>query len=208
LEENNPVVFNTEPPSQNKLPKDTINVRNELTIRQPIFEGVNQIPVNAKSRKKPANIAQLSQKKETKKNISIANNKPTNPAYLKKITVKPIAIVSSTRVKINPTIHNIEKLSQILHGEKWFKQQPNTNLTIQVMGSAQYLRLLHSMRQLKTDDSVAIVQLKLAPKPWYSLIIGSFETKTEADKAIHELPAKLKKNKPWIRNFLSLKKQQ
>lgn len=82
----------------------------------------------------------------------------------------------------------------------------DSKFTMQLLGVHDREKLGAVVEEFEARDLVDIVETTYQGKPWFVLIYGQFETKTEAQKALGELPARFKNESPWIRSFRDVRK--
>ncbi|MFK5915600.1 MAG: SPOR domain-containing protein [Woeseiaceae bacterium] len=101
------------------------------------------------------------------------------------------------------TLKTKAKNTQNLFGQVWIKNQNKNNFTLQLLGSYDKQTLLAYRKKFSLNDA-AIFESTRNNKNWYTLIYGTYATKLAAQSAAKQLPAGMKKNKPWIRSFASI----
>jgi DamX protein len=85
----------------------------------------------------------------------------------------------------------------------WLGSQPNDYFTMQVLGSYSE-STARSFIERSGLPSLIYVQSVYKGQPWYVVLYGNFETKSQATKAKADLPNVIAKEKPWIRSFSGL----
>jgi len=84
---------------------------------------------------------------------------------------------------------------------------PGDNYTIQLIGSY-HMNIVHDFVQRNHLNSSAILYtLNIHKKQWNALIYGSYHSLSAARKALHNMPAKMKDQAPWIRRIRYIQKQ-
>lgn len=94
-----------------------------------------------------------------------------------------------------PTIDN-----NILN-ESWVRTQSPLHYTVQLFSSNTLPGAKNFISQHKLDKNTALIHSVSKGKHWYSVLHGSFVSETAANKAITQLPAGVRKTKPWVRRF-------
>ena len=91
---------------------------------------------------------------------------------------------------------------------QWIQAQPAKNLTLQLLGSHSTVLIDKYIAEHKLQDHARIYKTTHDNKDWYVLLYGSFTDAQHAQKFIQQLPARARHNKPWVRNFASVRAQQ
>ena len=98
-----------------------------------------------------------------------------------------------------------ESAPKFLHREQWISQQRDKNWTIQIVAYRDEDQQLNFADQHELLKDGAYFMEANGDKAWYKLIVGSFSSKQEADAARNKLPASVKDEGPWLRQFKSVK---
>jgi len=100
-----------------------------------------------------------------------------------------------------------ESIADFLHREQWISQQADKNWTIQIVAYRDEIQLLEFADQhgLSEQEQGAYFMETAAGKTWYKLVLGSFVSKQEADQARNGLPASVRGEGPWLRQFKDVK---
>lgn len=85
----------------------------------------------------------------------------------------------------------------------WLGAQAADHYTMQVLGSYSE-STARSFIERSGLPSLIYVQSLYKGQPWYVVLYGNFETKSQATKAKADLPSVIAKEKPWIRSFSGL----
>ncbi len=91
-----------------------------------------------------------------------------------------------------------------LSGNAWLRSQNAQAYTIQLFGSYNEQALLQLLKKKNVGDSVAYLRLVVNDYEWHILIQGIYPSSMEAEHALANLPAHLKKAHPWVRSIGSL----
>lgn len=89
----------------------------------------------------------------------------------------------------------------------WIRQQEDNHYTIQLFSSYEQQAIDRFVKKYALQGDIARFSSKRNGKTWFSLIYGSFTTKQAANDVIVGLHPDLRKTKPWIRDFASIKQQ-
>jgi len=100
-----------------------------------------------------------------------------------------------------------QPITSFLHREQWISQQPDKNWTIQIVEYRDEVQLLEFADQngLAEQEQGAYFMETAASKTWYKLVLGSYVSKQEADQARNGLPASVRGEGPWLRQFRDVK---
>jgi septal ring-binding cell division protein DamX/type II secretory pathway predicted ATPase ExeA len=86
----------------------------------------------------------------------------------------------------------------------WVWSQNPSEYTIQLAGAADEAAIEAVMIGLSLPGEMAVVESLRNGQLWYTLIYGRFASKDAAQATVGRLPAALKKEAPWIRQFSAL----
>ncbi len=89
-------------------------------------------------------------------------------------------------------------------GEAWILKQDPTFFTLQLFGTRTHSSAASFIKEHKLDKNVAIFRSQNKGDNWYSVVHGSYATSDAAQQASKQLPAKLQKVKPWVRQFATV----
>ena len=95
----------------------------------------------------------------------------------------------------------------VVHDSQWLLKQDPKAYTVQLVVSptqADMARFIDRNVEQLALDSLAFSVTEQGQRERYSLFFGVFATMTEARAAIAALPAELRANRPWVRNFQSV----
>ncbi|MCP5162784.1 MAG: AAA family ATPase [Hahellaceae bacterium] len=86
----------------------------------------------------------------------------------------------------------------------WMKSRNNKHYTMQVLGSYNETT---AQRFIADNPKVRLFycEARLKGKPWFVVFYGDFANKAEATGHVEDMPAFLRKQKPWIRSFETIK---
>jgi len=96
-----------------------------------------------------------------------------------------------------------------IYRESWLLDQNSSYYTLQVLGVRKEELLLDFINryQLLQKKNMAYYKTAYKGKQWYPLLYGVYPTKSEAAEAVKELPDKVQKSIPWIRNLSAVQKE-
>jgi septal ring-binding cell division protein DamX/type II secretory pathway predicted ATPase ExeA len=84
--------------------------------------------------------------------------------------------------------------------QSWLRSQSADYYTMQVLGSHNE-STARAFIDRSGQPSLIYVQSEYKGRPWYVVLHGQFESKSQADAAKQSLPSVLAQEKPWIRSF-------
>jgi septal ring-binding cell division protein DamX/type II secretory pathway predicted ATPase ExeA len=88
------------------------------------------------------------------------------------------------------------------YGHDWIKQQNKNNYTLQLLGTFNKTTPAEYLKKFSLKDDAAVFSRNLKGKNWYTLIYGSFPSKSAAEAAAKNLPKGVAE--PWARSFASI----
>ena len=91
---------------------------------------------------------------------------------------------------------------------QWLAESEGNRVTIQLLGSFNAKLLENDLRmigKLIDPDRVFVYRTVAGSKPAYTVVFGSYRTRSEATLAIEDLPAALKTNGPYYRTVRSIR---
>ncbi len=91
-----------------------------------------------------------------------------------------------------------------LLSEVWLQQQNPRHFTIQIAASNDRQALRAYAESLDLPIEVAWFRTLRNGQDWYSLVVGQYPSSASAQAAIANLPVRIRRNQPWIRNFGSI----
>ncbi len=86
------------------------------------------------------------------------------------------------------------------------KNLPSGNVTIQLSGASRYDSLATYAKQNELTH-YWIYETQRNGNPWYVLIMGNYPNSSSANKAIADLPEKIRNNKPWVKSIRQVHKE-
>lgn len=114
---------------------------------------------------------------------------------VKKVKAKTIRAVAKKRSTIKPHLRVANK--QLLKINKKF-------YTLQLLGTHSEQAAREFIKAKKIAAHGSYFKVELNGKPWFVLVYGRYETRTQALRAIKALPSSLKGLKPWPRSFVNI----
>jgi len=90
---------------------------------------------------------------------------------------------------------------EAINTENWVMEQPAESYTLQIGSSVDEQGIVDFIRENRLTDQAAYIQVVVNGVTRYSALYGSYASFSAAERAIAELPEKLRKAKPWVRNF-------
>lgn len=86
----------------------------------------------------------------------------------------------------------------------WIRERNPQHYTLQVVAGEHLNTLQKFIRRHRLDEQIAFYRSTRKGQPWYALIYGEYPSKQAAIDARSRLPKKLRRLKPWIRDFASI----
>lgn len=125
------------------------------------------------------------------------------------LQVKPTSQVKTDTKVTKPAI-NVEPAKTVtakkqnngLFDQHWIRQQNKNYFTLQLLGTRQQNTLPTYLKKYSLKNDAASFRTKRNGKDWFTLIYGSYPTKTAAQAAVKQLPKGT--SKPWVRSFASI----
>jgi DamX protein len=135
-----------------------------------------------------------------------AAEQPTMPA---KATPPPVVQARVKPPPIKPVTSHKGAVKNTIYRESWLLDQNTSFFTLQVLGVRNEESLLEFVKvhKLLQSQNVAYYQTVYKGKRWYPLLYGVYPTKSAAAEAIKELPEKVQKSIPWIRQLSAIQKE-
>lgn len=96
----------------------------------------------------------------------------------------------------------VQKQKSGLYEQNWIRQQNKNYFTIQLLGTHQENSLPAYLKKFALKNDAAYFKTKRNDKDWFTLVYGSYPTKSAAQTAAKKLPKGTAK--PWIRSFASI----
>ena len=90
--------------------------------------------------------------------------------------------------------------------EDWVWQQKPETYTLQLASVLSEAEALKFINTNKLETSAAYMKVVISGTTRYNVILGTYKTYAQAQRAIKGLPASLQQDKPWVRNFGILQK--
>lgn len=139
--------------------------------------------------------------KTKQKNSDIEKEKEANAS-------SPLSVAASHKVPTNtPTSIKPKADKEESKGTRWLLSQPEENYSIQLALMSSPSSITRFSRYYPTVEDTHSYASQFPKGTLYVLLKGSYSTFAEAKKAVDALPDKVKKTKPWIRQFRKLQTQ-
>ena len=116
----------------------------------------------------------------------------------------PFEVVAAKQKAKPATVNKQHITPEKLWDSRWISQQPAHHFTLQLLASQNKDSLSGFVQQHSIKDFAVAFETQKNNKPLYVLILGSYPDRTQASRAITQLPASLKSIKPWIRDYKSI----
>ncbi len=95
--------------------------------------------------------------------------------------------------------------SHLASGE-WVRERPAKHYTIQMMAGPSRKEIKRFWQSSKTRYPAAIFRFKHGQDAWHGLVVGDFDSPSQARRALQTMSINLREKRPWIRRFDSLQK--
>ena len=88
--------------------------------------------------------------------------------------------------------------------EKSLLEYPESSYTLQIMGSYSEANIQRFVEEELVSSQHGYFETRFQEKPWFVVVLGQFESRSDATKAIEELPTPLRSLQPWIRSITDI----
>ncbi len=88
-----------------------------------------------------------------------------------------------------------------LWDRQWIAQQPGDHFTLQLLATRQRDNVSRFVEQHGLKGLAVAFETRRNGQTWYSVIVGSYPDRQQAQQAFSQLPASVQKLQPWIRRF-------
>jgi len=92
------------------------------------------------------------------------------------------------------------------HRNAWLLARDPRHYTLQLVAGERLDTLRKFIERHGLKRNLAFYRTSRKGKPWYALVYGDYPDKQAAIDARSRLPAKLKREKPWVRDFAGIQK--
>ncbi len=153
---------------------------------------LGQLPkqkTDAKLKKKTAPVTRTTPKPAPKKNNTVVLNE-------KLATQSPPPAAPKPAPSAPPTGHD---------RTEWLLEQSDDIYTIQLLATTDRLGAVKSRAKYPASMDTFIYRFKRKGELWYAVGAGLHDDYKQAKNAIKQFPAKVRKNKPWVRSLKVLK---
>ncbi|HEY9198285.1 MAG TPA: SPOR domain-containing protein, partial [Gammaproteobacteria bacterium] len=89
-------------------------------------------------------------------------------------------------------------------GADWLLERPARNFTLQLLGVRSASSLRSYLRRHDIPAPVAYFRTRYKGGDWYVIVQGDYPSMSAARAAVAELPADIRKSKPWPRTFANV----
>lgn len=124
-----------------------------------------------------------------------------------KIIIKKTVVINK-KVALQPDKYNdaLSKITAITNGNSWLNQQVEGTYTIQLAASSNKDNINAYINKHALSKKFTAIQLERNQRDWYVVVVGVFDTVSQARAFVALMPSTLTKNNPWIRQISSLQK--
>ena len=127
---------------------------------------------------------------------------------LAQVTEPQVAAVQPVAPKPEP-VKPVSSPKPSISGTKdgsWLRTQNDSHVVLQLLGTHDQTALKKILRENPMGDDVAWFTTLHDGEPWYVVVKGPFKDRATATASIANLPAAMKKRKPWPRTIADVKK--
>ncbi|NKB33408.1 MAG: AAA family ATPase [Pseudomonadales bacterium] len=93
---------------------------------------------------------------------------------------------------------------EISEFEQSLLEIPGSAYTVQIMGSHSETNVQRFVEDELPSNERGYFETRFQDKPWFVVVLGRFENRADATKAIEDLPASLQSLQPWIRTIADI----
>lgn len=86
-------------------------------------------------------------------------------------------------------------------------QTSPTHFTLQLMGSRDLHAIDKFIARNHLQKTARYYQVKYKGNAWYRVVYGDYKTSSQAHVALHNLPATLRAQHPWVKSYRSVQKE-
>ena len=121
-------------------------------------------------------------------------------------------LAKQSSANANPVIDSktdfqaVESTSNTVTGKAWVMAQPAKNYTFQIAGLSRKTQLKQYLSENELPENIWTYQTQRNNKPWYVVLYGSFSSVEQANAAKQKLPARVQKDKPWLKRFIQIQR--
>lgn len=102
------------------------------------------------------------------------------------------------------TLAATETSIEISEFEKSLLEFPGSSYTVQIMGSHSETNVKRFVEEELATIERGYFETRFDDKPWFVVVVGQFDTRSDANKAIEDLPDSLQSLQPWIRTLADI----
>jgi len=130
-------------------------------------------------------------------------NEPAQPPESQQSSAAPPPQTSAPPAQAAARVQTPAAITQTseIQGRDWISRQDPRRFTLQLASSldeAAIIRLIHKQR---IEQEAAYYSTRQNGRTWYSLVYGSFTSRSSAYQAMRNLPRSLRRDHPRIRSF-------
>lgn len=163
-------------------------------------------------------LAEVVAKVEEKQHAPISEHLPV-PPEMNVISSEPVAevfeVVHASSVQVEsavemqklPEASDVEQASfvEVTSPLSLLERAQNEEYTLQLIGVREKAKLGSLVQLFEDAENVDIVETQYKNLPWFVLIYGQFDSRSQALNSVPKLPDPFKNQQPWIRTFGSIK---
>jgi len=142
----------------------------------------------------------------TQKQRVVIDDDAVNKMLAKQNAATTVA-VGEPKLDIEKVINAVESPSKTAEGKVWTMAQPAKNYTFQIAGLSSETHLKQYLIENELPENVWTYQTVRNNKPWYVVLYGSFPSVEQANAAKLKLPARIQKDKPWLKRFAQIQRE-
>ncbi|MCJ8349673.1 SPOR domain-containing protein [Moritella sp.] len=123
-----------------------------------------------------------------------------------KMLAKQSSADASPVIDSKTDLQVVENTSNTVTGKAWVMAQPAKNYTFQIAGLSREIQLKQYLSENELPENIWTYQTQRNNKPWYVVLYGSFSSVQQANAAKQKLPARVQKDKPWLKRFIQIQR--
>lgn len=116
----------------------------------------------------------------------------------------PAAAEPAAEAAAKPVPPQPLRLPEGVQQADWLLERPASHFTLQLLAVRNPDSLRGFLRDHAIPEPVAVFRARLKGHDWYVLVQGDYPSMSAARAAVAELPAGVRKSKPWPRSFVSI----
>jgi len=121
----------------------------------------------------------------------------------KPVELEPVEIATSEEA-VSSELLTAGPAPNISAFEQELLEFSGSSFTVQIMGSHSETNVKRFVEDELTATKRGYFETRFQEKPWFVVVLGNFDNRADATKAIDELPASIQSLQPWIRTLADI----